>query len=241
MFIVPLSINCAVILSIDSSPALATQSRTSAQHAVRFIMDFLLTDVSMLSHRPKLPDIDLHDWTIQLRPISRQVDNMVSYVLSVAISVTPVAQFCSVSTVFSNAVHAFWMSEHICFAVLSASIPNMDNARLSKSSSVSAASDRHWAVNVVQDWRTSSSFLSWANLICASASSINWSHTVSAISWQFSVADSKKIFLEFKYETNFSLPGALVHVWLPVGRVIKFARLARFGVKIASPVDGSIY
>ena len=137
------------------------------------IIDFLLTDVWMSSHRPKFPEIDLHDWMIQLRPTSRQVWMMVSYVLSLAISVMPLDQSVPASIVSSNAVHALCTWAHICLTVLSAATPNIDSARASKSSSDSAASDRHCAVNVVHDWRTSSSLASWASLICANASSIN--------------------------------------------------------------------
>ena len=131
-----------------SVPASATHLTTSFQHAVRLRIDSRLMDVVVLSHRPKLPDMDLHDWMIQLRPTSRQVDRIVAYVLSDVISWTPVDQ--SVSLVVSiNAVHAVIMSLHIAFTVRSAATPNTDNARESNSVMESIAESRHWDVRVV--------------------------------------------------------------------------------------------
>ena len=61
------------------------------------------------------------------------------------------------------------------------------------------------------------------------------------MSWQFSIAGSKNVFLEFRYDTNRSFPGAVVHVWPAVGRVINSAKFANSVVKNAVPVVGSIY
>ena len=114
---------------------------------------------------------------MQFLPTSRHVCNIVSYVLFAAIWVMPVVQSVAPPDVSINAVQAVRMSAHMAFTVLSAATPNIDNARASNSAIESAVSSKHWVVNVVQDWRISSSFFSWASLICANASSINSSHT----------------------------------------------------------------
>ena len=139
---------------------------------------------------------------IHARPISRHVCITVSYVLSVVMSVIPVFQSISPPVVFNNVVHALRTSAHIALTVRSAATPNVDRARASKSCNDLAVSDKHCVVRVVQLWRTSSSLLSWANLICANASSTNASHTLSAMSWQFSIAGAKNFFFEFRYDTN---------------------------------------
>ena len=86
-----------------------------------------------------------------------------------------------------------------------------------------------------------SNFDSWANLICANASSINSSQTRFEISWQFFIAGSKYTFFEFKKDTNPLLSGTFCHFASASGRTIKLANPDKSIVKNASPVEGSIY
>ena len=167
-----------------SLPASRMHCATSFQHARRLTIDLRLIDVSIFSHKPKFPEIAVHDWMIQFLPTSRQVDRIVSYDLSVEISSIPLSQsvfspgiLFSVLIAAINVVHMFLMSEHIALTVTSALTPKIDNARASKSVIVLFALSRHCVVNVVQDWLTCCSFASWASLICANASSINSSQT----------------------------------------------------------------
>ena len=145
------------------------------------------------------------------------------------------------SDAFISAVHVVLMSLHMAFTVLSALTPKIDRARASKSDMFLFAVSKHWAVNVVQERRTCSSLASWASFICARASSINASHTYVEMSWQFSIAGSRYTFLDCKNNTNLSLPDALVHVSSGAGRVINVFKFAKFSVKNASPVVGSMY
>ena len=113
------------------------------------MIDLRLMDVLMFSHRPKLPEIDVHTWMMQARPTSRHVLMIVSYVFWFVMAVIPVSHPSPPPDVFSNAVQAFLMSAHMAFAVVLAAIPKIDRARESKFDIESAVSSRHWVVKVV--------------------------------------------------------------------------------------------
>ena len=194
----------------------------------------------MSSHRSKLPEIDLHDWMIQFWPTWVQLDTIASYVMSVEISCTPVSQDASPVAPIRFA-QDFLTSAHMVFAVRSARIPNIDSARASKSVIESDAASKHSVVSFVHAWRISSSFAVWASFICANASSTKASQTVSAMFSQCSVADLRNFLRSFKNVMNFPELFADVHVWFTPGRVIILSKSAKFTLRNAAPVVGSIY
>jgi hypothetical protein len=159
----------------------------------------------MFSHKPKFPDMDLHEFIMQLRPTSRQVFMIVVYVSRAEIPVMPVSQSFDVmlpsGTYWVIFAHDVFTFSHSAFIVLSLWTPNVDNARESNSDKFSLALSKQSDNNAVHDVRTCSNLAFWAILICANASSTKAVQTSFDIVWQFFIAGSKYIFFE-KYTWN---------------------------------------